>query len=333
MSMLFATTYPERISSLILIGSYARAMPDDEDYEDMEKDADEWLVEIEESWGKPILIDDLAPSVAKDEKFLLWHAKFFRSSASKSDVVKIHKMGMSVDIRSILKSINTPTLVLYATYDQTCSIEKGRYLAQEIPNAKLVELDTSDHLPYVGCPGEIVREVQRFLGDDRKVQIAGRILTTVLFTDIVDSTQRAASMGDVAWSDLLEAHHQAVRQELEIFRGHEVKTTGDGFHATCDGPARAVQCASAMLESTRRLGLDLRIGIHTGECEKRGESLEGVAIHIAARVSAMASGGDILVSRTVKDLATGSGIEFLDIGTHSLKGIPDTYQLFKVAAA
>jgi len=223
--------------------------------------------------------------------------------------------------------------VLHATYDRTCPVEQGRYLANEIPNAKLIELDTEDHIPYVGCPGEIVREIQHFLGDEKTPQIANRVLTTVLFTDIVDSTHLAASMGDIGWNDLLEAHHKVIRHELEIFRGHEVKTTGDGFHATFDGPARAIQCSSVIRESTRRLGLDLRIGIHTGECEIRGEALEGVAIHIAARVSAMASGGDILVSRTVKDLVAGSGIEFEDFGTHELKGIPDEYQIFKVLAA
>ena len=159
-----------------------------------------------------------------------------------------------------------------------------------------------------------------------------RILGAVLFTDIVDSTQLAADLGDEKWSDLLGGHHEAVRRELEIFRGHEVKTTGDGFHATFDGPARAVQCAAAIRESTRRLGVNVRIGIHTGECEVRGQSLEGVAIHMAARVSSMAAGGDILVSRTVKDLVAGSGIEFEDFGTHELKGIPDEHQIFRVTA-
>jgi len=333
MCILFAATYPDRTSSLILIGSFARAMPDDEDYEDMERSSDEWLIEIEENWGKPILVDDLAPSMAKDEKFCLWLAKFYRSSASKTDAAKMHKMSMSIDIRPVLRSISSPTLVLHATYDRTSPVEQGRYLANEIPNAKLIELDTEDHLPYVGCPGEIVREIQHFLGDEKTPQIANRVLTTVLFTDIVDSTHLAASMGDIGWNDLLEAHHKVIRHELEIFRGHEVKTTGDGFHATFDGPARAIQCSSVIRESTRRLGLDLRIGIHTGECEIRGEALEGVAIHIAARVSAMASGGDILVSRTVKDLVAGSGIEFEDFGIHELKGIPDEHQIFKVLAA
>ena len=333
MCMLFAATYPERTNSLILIGSSAREMPDGVSYEDIDEGSDEWLVQIENNWGGPIGIEDTAPSLVKDEKYRLWLAKFFRSSASKNDAAKMHKMAMSIDIRPVLSSISVPTLVLHATYDRTCPVEKGRYLAQEISSAKLIELDTEDHLPYVGCSGEIVREIQHFLGEEERVRVTDRVLTTVLFTDIVDSTQLAASMGDEKWSDLLEGHHEVVRRELEIFRGHEVKTTGDGFHATFDGPARSVQFAAAIRESTRRLGLNVRIGIHTGECEVRGDSLEGVAIHMAARVSGMAAGGDILVSRTVKDLVAGSGIEFEDFGTHTLKGIPDEHQLFKVASA
>jgi len=333
MCMLFAATYPERTNSIILIGSTAREMPDGVSYEEIDEGSDPWLVQIENNWGGPIAIDDIAPSLAKDEKFRQWLAKFFRSSASKTDAARMHKMSMSIDIRPALTSISCPTLVLHATKDRVCPVERGRHLAQTIPNAKLVVLDTEDHLPFVGSPDEIVREVQNFLGGESKTNTADRVLATVLFTDIVDSTQLASSMGDVNWSDLLEAHHKAVRAEFDIFRGQEVKTTGDGFHATFDGPARAIQCAAAIRESTRQLGLNLRIGIHTGECEIRGESLEGIAIHMAARVSGMAVGGDILVSRTVKDLVAGSGIEFKDFGTYFLKGIPDEHQLYKVVAA
>jgi class 3 adenylate cyclase len=239
-------------------------------------------------------------------------------------------LGLDIDLRAVLPSISAPTLVLHAQGDLTCHIDRGRDLANRIPNAKFVEMDCSDHAPYGSCSDTIVREIEAFLGKGQKAYVTDRVLTTVLFTDIVDSTQLVVDMGDVMWSDLLEEHHEAVRHALEIFRGHEVKTTGDGFHATFDGPARAIQCAAAIRESTNRLGLNLRIGLHTGECEIRGESLEGVAIHVAARVSAMARGGDILVSRTVKDLVSGSGIEFEDFGTHTLKGITDDYQLFKV---
>jgi class 3 adenylate cyclase len=222
--------------------------------------------------------------------------------------------------------------VLQAKDDLTNSLESGRDFASRIPGSKLVEMEGKDHVPYGDCSKTIIREIQNFLGKEEKARVTDRVLTTVLFTDIVDSTQLANDLGDEKWSDLLEGHHEAVRRELEVFRGHEVKTTGDGFHATFDGPARAVQCANAIRQSMRQLGLSLRIGIHTGECEIRGDTLEGVAIHMAARVSAMAAGGDILVSRTVKDLVAGSGIEFEDFGMYELKGIPDEHQIFKVVA-
>lgn len=260
-------------------------------------------------------------------------AKFYRSSASKADAIALLRMGEDIDLRAVLPSINVPTLVLQAIGDLTNPLELGHDLAHRIPNAKIVEMNCDDHVPWGSCNDPIVREIQNFLGKERKAYVSDRVLTTVLFTDIVDSTRLAADLGDVKWSDLLEEHHKSVRHELEIFRGHEVKTTGDGFHATFDGPARAIQCAVAIRESTNRLGLNLRIGIHTGECEVRGKSLEGVAIHVAARVSGMAVGRDILVSRTVKDLVSGSDIEFEDFGTHALKGIPDEHQLFKVVAA
>jgi len=332
MSMLFAATYPDRTSSLILIGCSPKELPDGISYEKF-AEGDSWLVGIEKEWGGPLAIEETAPSIATDEKYRQWLGKFYRSSASKSDAIKMFEMSLKADVRPVLPSISCPTLILHATKDRVCNIEDGRYLAQNIPDARLIELDTEDHVPYGDGAETIVREVRKFLGERAKTNFSDRVLATVLFTDIVDSTKLAAEMGDRDWSDLLEGHHKAVRMELDVFRGHEVKTTGDGFHATFDGPARAVQCANAIRQSTRQLGLSLRIGIHTGECEIRGDSLEGVAIHMAARVSGMAAGGDILVSRTIKDLVAGSGIEFEDFGTHTLKGIPDEHQLFKVASA
>jgi class 3 adenylate cyclase len=240
------------------------------------------------------------------------------------------KTALDMDLRAILPTISTPTLVLQATRDLVTRLESGRDFANRIPGAQLVEIDSDDHSPWASCNDDILREIGRFLGESSGTRIIDRVLTTVLFTDIVDSTKLAAEMGDQKWGDLLEEHHKMIRHELKVFRGHEVKTTGDGFHATFDGPARAIQCADAIRDSTRQLGLNLRLGIHTGECEIRGESLEGLAIHIAARVSSMAAGGDLLVSRTVKDLVAGSGIEFEDFGTHSLRGIPGEHRLFKV---
>lgn len=333
MCALFAAAHPGRTTSLVLIGCYARWIAsDDYPFGVAREEAEGWITQVEREWGGPIAIDVLAPTLAENAKFRHWLAKFFRSSASKADAVALLRMNMGIDLRAVLPSIHTPTLVLQAKYDRTTPPEAGRDLARRIPGAKLVELDTSDHLPYVGCPDEIVNEIQHFWSAKPRTAVTNRVLNTVLFTDIVDSTRLAAKMGDERWHDLLEEHHSAVRQELEIFRGREVKTTGDGFHAMFDGPARGIQCALSIREATRQLGLTLRMGMHTGECEVRGDSLEGLAIHIAARVAGMASGDEILVSRTVKDLVAGSGIELEDFGTHSLKGVPDEHQLFKVMA-
>jgi len=333
MCALFAATHPGRTDSLILIGCFARWIATD-DYPCgvAREEVDEWLIEAEKEWGGPIAIDVLVPSLADNAKFRHWLAKYYRSSASKSDFVKLLRMNMEIDLRAVLPTIEVPALVFQAKGDRTTPLEAGRDLASRIGGSKLVELNTSDHLPWVGCPDEIVEEIRRFHGGDSQSHIANRVLTTVLFTDIVESTQLAANLGDVGWRDLLEEHHKAVRRELEIYRGKEIKTTGDGFHATFDGPARGVQCSFSIREATRQLGLSLRLGLHTGECEIRDDSLEGLAIHIAARVSAKAGRDEILVSRTVKDLVAGSGIVFEDFGSHTLKGIPDSLQLFKVVA-
>jgi len=334
MCALFAATYPDRTTALITVGGYAKWIrSDDYPYGAKREEAEQWFQQVEKEWGGPIAVEFTTPSLANDEKHRHWVAKSYRSSASKADAIALLKMGADIDLRAVLPSINVPTLVLQAKEDLTNSLESGRDLASRIPNAKLVEMDCKDHVPWGDCSEAIIREIQDFIGEKEKVRVTNRVLTTVLFTDIVDSTQLANDLGDEKWSDLLEGHHEAVRRELEIFHGHEIKTTGDGFHATFDGPARAVQCANAIRQSTRQLGLSLRIGIHTGECEIRGDSLEGVAIHMAARVSGMAAGGDILVSRTIKDLVAGSGIEFEDIGTHTLKGIPDEHQIFRVTSA
>lgn len=333
MCALFAATYPERTTALITVGGYAKWIKsDDYPYGTEREEAEQWFQQVEKEWGGPIAVEFTTPSLANDEKHRQWVAKAYRSSASKTDAIALLKMGADIDLRAVLPSINVPTLVLQAKEDLTTSLESGRDFASRIPNAKLVEINCRDHVPWGDCSEVITREIRTFLGEGERGHVTDRILTTVLFTDIVDSTQLANDFGDEKWSDLLEGHHAAVRRELEIFRGHEVKTTGDGFHATFDGPARAVQCANAIRQTTRRLGLSLRIGIHTGECEIRGDSLEGVAIHMAARVSGMAAGGDILVSRTVKDLVAGSGIEFEDYGTHSFKGIPDEQQIYRVAS-
>ncbi|MDH3376887.1 MAG: adenylate/guanylate cyclase domain-containing protein [Gammaproteobacteria bacterium] len=333
MCALFAATHPDRTTALITVGGYAKWIKsDDYPYGTKPSEAEQWFEQVENEWGGPIAIDFISPSLANDEKHRHWLAKFYRSSASKANAIAMLRMGADIDLRAILPTINVPSLVLQAKADLTNSLDSGRDLASRIPNAKLVEMECRDHVLWGDCSEVIIGEIQNFLGEKQTISVTDRALATVLFTDIVDSTQLANDLGDEKWSDLLEGHNEAVRRQLEIFRGNEVKTTGDGFHATFDGPARAIQCAASIREATRQLGLSLRIGIHTGECEIRGESLEGVAIHLAARVSGMASAGEIVVSRTVKDLVAGSGIEFEDFGVHALKGISGEQQLFKVVA-
>lgn len=330
---LFAASCPERTHSLITIGGYARwSETSDFPHGSKREEIEEWFKILEHDWGKAVAIEYTAPSLANDEQYYRWMSKFFRSSANKTDALAMFKSALDMDLRAVLPAISVPTLVLQATRDLTTPLESGRDFAARIPSAEIVEIDSEDHSPWASCSEDILREIKKFLGEPSATRVIDRVLVTVLFTDIVDSTRLAAELGDQRWSDLLEDHHKLIRRQLDIFRGHEVKTTGDGFHATFDGPARAILCADAIRASTHQLGLDLRIGIHTGECEIRGESLEGIAIHIAARVSAIAAGGEILVSRTVKDIVSGSGIEFEDIGTHTLKGIPEDHQLFKVSS-
>lgn len=331
MCALFAATHPDRTKGLITVGAYAKWInSDDYAYGTDPQDAQDWFRQVETEWGGPIAIDLFSPTLAGDDKYRNWLARYFRSSASKSDALALLKMGADIDLRAVLPTIRVPSLILQAKMDLTNSLQAGRDLARRIPGSEFVEMDGRDHAPWGDCSEIIVREIRNFLGEKLKATVTDRVLTTVLFTDIVDSTRLAGDFGDARWSELLARHHQAVRAELEIYRGHEVKTTGDGFHATFDGPARAIQCADSIRAVTRQLGLELRLGIHTGECEISGETLEGLAIHIAARVSGMAPAGEIVVSRTVRDLVAGSGIAFEDLGVHSLQGIPDEHRLFRV---
>ena len=331
MCLLFAATYPSRTEALITIGSYSRRQYAADYPCGMREHQDQQLFEmIENEWGGPVGIDLRAPTLASDQRFCDWWARFLRAGASPAAVAGLIRANAQIDVRSVLSSIQAPSLLLHATRDMVIPVEASRYMARYIEGAKIVEIDAVDHLPFGDGAEQISAEIERFLTGKRNSIQVDRVIATVMFTDIVESTRLAESLGDRPWRDLLEAHHKAVRQELSIHRGNEVKSTGDGFHATFDGPARAIQCARAIRESTSRLGLDLRIGIHTGECEVRGDSLEGVAIHIAARVANTAGSGEIVVSRTVRDLVAGAGIEFDDFGEHDFKGVPDRHQLYRV---
>jgi class 3 adenylate cyclase/pimeloyl-ACP methyl ester carboxylesterase len=331
---LFAATYPDRTSALIMYGAYAKRMPSiDYPWGPTIEERDTFYRELLDEWGGPALLNRLAPSVAADERFCQWWAGFLRHSASPGAALALTKMNTQIDIRSVLPAIRVPTLVIHRTDDPMCPIEGGRYLAQHIRGAKLVELPGNDHIPFVGNGDAIVDAIQEFLTGVRPAIESDRVLMTVLVIDIVDSTRLALEFGDQRWRDLLFAYQATVRAELARFRGTERSTSGDGFLATIDGPARAIRCAWGIAEAVKSLGLEVRIGLHTGECELMGDDVSGAAVHICARVAGHAKVGEILVSGTVKDLVVGSGIGFANRGQHTLKGIPGLWRLYAVEQA
>lgn len=331
MCALFAATYPNRISALIMYGAYAKRLRSpDYPWGPSLEERERWYELLMKEWGGPAVLDYLAPSVKTDERFRQWWAGYLRRSSSPGAALALTKMNTAIDIRKVLPAIHVPALVVHRTKDLMCPIEGARYIAKNIQDSKLAELSGSDHLPFVGDIGAIVDAVQEFLTGVRPAIAEDRVLMTVLFADIVDSTARAIELGDHRWRDLLCAFRATVRQELAQSRGVERSTSGDGFLATFDGPARAIRCACAIGKAAHALGIDLRFGLHAGECELIGEDISGVAVHIGARVAALGDAGEILVSSTVKDLVAGSGIAFKDRGRHALKGIPGLWHLFAV---
>jgi class 3 adenylate cyclase len=241
-------------------------------------------------------------------------------------------MNTQIDVRDVLPTIQAPTLILHRTGDLDANVEEGRWIAGRIPGAKFVELPGDAHTLWGGDTDSIVDEIEEFLTGTRRGPEPDRVLATVLFTDIVGSTEKATEVGDRRWRELLDRHHAVVRQQLALYQGREVDTAGDGFLATFDGPARAIRCAAAVQRAMPGIGLEVRAGVHTGECELHGDKVAGVAVHTGARVLSHASPGEVLVSQTVKDLVAGSGIEFEDRGTHELKGVPGEWRLYAVAA-
>jgi class 3 adenylate cyclase len=284
---------------------------------------------IEEQWGTGASLDVLAPSVARDERFRRWYARYERLALGPRGMRTTLASEAERDLRSVLSAIRVPTLVLHRLGDRFIRVGHGRYLAEHIPGAKYVELPGSDHLPYVGDTETMLGEIGEFLTGTRPAPDVDRVLATVLFTDIVGSTERAAAVGDRAWRVILESHHAVARQELERHRGREIEFAGDGLLAVFDGPARAIRCAHAISEAVRALGLQIRAGLHTGEIELAGNNVQGIAVHIGARVAAEAEAGEVLVSSTVKDLVVGSGIRFTDRGLRILKGVPGEWRLFE----
>jgi class 3 adenylate cyclase len=325
LAALFAATHPERTQSLTLYGAFARFLhwiPDDEGF-------DALTSYIDEHWGSGQSLPNFAPTKANDTAIRQWWGKFERLGASPSAAIALMRMNREIDISGILHSIKVPTLVIHLTGDTLVSVEGGRELAAGIPHARLVEIPGIDHLPWLDAGDRILAEMEDFLTGSRSNAAVDRVLATVVFTDIVDSTKRAGARGDSAWGDLLEAHNKTVRRELARFRGREVKSLGDGFLATFDGPARAIHCAGAIRDSLHQIDLPVRIGVHTGEVELAKDDVRGIAVHIASRVAHLGGTDDVLVSRTVKDLVAGSGIKFEDFGMHAFKGIPDAWQVFR----
>jgi pimeloyl-ACP methyl ester carboxylesterase/class 3 adenylate cyclase len=328
--ILFAATYPGRTAALITIGSYARRLraPDYPYF----TNRDEALKAVEAAaadWGGPVWIDIRIPSVADDPIIRSWWARFLRMSASASAAAALQRMNLEIDIRHMLPSIRTPTLVLHAKGDRGVPIGASRQMADHIPNAKLVEMDSGDHLPFYEKPDEWIHHIETFLTGGSTPATAESRVSTLMFTDIVGSTEMAVEEGNLRFADLLEVHHAAVRSELARYRGQEINTAGDGFLASFDGPARAIKCAWAIVKSLAALGISCRIGLHTGECEIRHGELQGVALHIAARVAGLAPPKGVFVSQTVKDLVAGSGIVFADAGLHALKGLPEKWRVYE----
>jgi pimeloyl-ACP methyl ester carboxylesterase len=331
MCAVFAATYPKRTSALVMYGTYAKRIWDpDYPWAPTPEQRQQWYDLLEQGWGGVTDVATLAPSVAQDDRFRQWWATYLRRSASPGAALALAHMNTQIDIRAVLPVIGVPTLVIHRTGDLNIDVGGARWMAGQIPGAKYVELPGADHLPFVGNQDAILDEVEQFLTGSRGAAERDRVLATVMFTDIVSSTKRAHEVGDRAWRELLEQHHALVRRALERFRGREIDIAGDGFLAAFDGPARAIRCACAVRDAVLQLGLEIRAGLHTGECEVLGDKLAGIAVHTGARVAAMAAAGEVLVSSTVKDLVAGSGLEFADRGTHELKGIPGDWRLFAV---
>jgi class 3 adenylate cyclase len=331
MSILFAATYPERTRGLILCGAEVKEeTTDDWPWGESTREEFEAAMDTERvvsRWGKGSGADLFAPSRKGDPQLREQFGRLQVQSATPHDAIAFMRMAFEIDVRHVVPSVSAPTLIVHRVGDKICSVENARWLARHIEGARYVELPGEDHIPWIDGD-DILDEIQEFLTGVREPATPDRMLATVLFTDIVGSTDRAGDLGDRRWRDLLERHNEVVRRDLARFRGVEIDTAGDGFFATFDGPARAIRCASSIVESVRSVGLDVRSGLHTGECELSGTSVRGIAVHTGARVASLASPGEVLVSSTVKDLVAGSGIEFTDRGVHELKGIPGEWRLY-----
>jgi pimeloyl-ACP methyl ester carboxylesterase len=331
MSALFSATYPSRVSALVMHGGFPRRIrTPDFPWGPTEQERRAWIEQMRREWGGTFGLAARAPSMVGDERFSRWWGRLLRMGASPAAVMALVAMNDEIDIRHILPAIRVPTLLLHSMRDATIPIGASRYMAERIPGARLVELPSADHLPWLSDAEAVLGEIEEFVTGARRGVELDRVLATVLFTDIVGATEKATVLGDRRWRDLLDGHNLVVRRELARFRGREIKTAGDGFFATFDGPARGVRCACAVSQEMQSLGLEVRAGLHTGECEIMGDDMGGIAVHIGARIAALAAPGEVLVSSTVKDLVAGSGLSFRDHGVALLKGVPGEWRLFSV---
>jgi pimeloyl-ACP methyl ester carboxylesterase len=333
LSMLFAAAHPERTLALILAGAEVKE-DKTEDWpwgESTLEEFEESMRTLAERWSlAPASLSAFVPSRGDDPALLEWYARLKVQSASPAAAEAFMRMAHDIDVRHVVPTVRVPTLILHSAEDMVCHVENARYLARTIPDARYVEFAGGDHVMYAEPADLALAEIREFLTGVREAPEPDRVLATVLFTDLVGSTKRATELGDRRWRELLEAHHAAVRRELDRFGGREIDTAGDGFLSSFDGPARAIRCACAVVDAVSGLGLEVRAGVHTGECEVIGDKLAGVAVHIGARVAGCAGSGEVLVSSTVRDLIAGSGIELEDRGLRSLKGVEDERRLYAV---
>jgi len=328
MGVLFATMYPERIRALALYGTYAKRSDPDEDYPwaPTFEERTQAARQLEETWGENVDLSTMAPNA--EPALVTWFQRRGRAALSPAGARDLILMNSKADVRELLPAVQCPTLVLHRKGDRDVAFEEGRYLAGRIPGARFVELEGDDHVPF-DDPDQIVDEVEEFLTGARPAPRSDRVLATILFTDLVGSTERVQDLGDAPWTALLARHNEAVRRELARFSGEEIDTAGDGFLALFDGPARAIRCALDVRSALGELGLAVKASVHTGEVERpRGEKPRGIAIHVGARIVSLAKEGDVLVSSTTRDLVAGSGLEFEDRGEHELKGVEGTRRLF-----
>jgi pimeloyl-ACP methyl ester carboxylesterase len=333
MAMMFAATYPHRVQALVLYGTFARfSRANDYPHGYSPEANSKWVADLETTWGSGELSRSFAPSMSNDAATMRILARLERMAMSPGTAHKLFGLLTQTDVRHVLPAIRVPTLILHRAEDKPVRVGHARYLAERIAGARYVELPGSDHMPMMGDVDALLDEVREFLTGERAAPESDRILATILFCDIVDSTIRAAELGDHEWKRLLLQFYAMVDGKLHHFRGRKLDTAGDGLFAAFDGPARAVRCGAALVEAAKALSLQVRVGVHTGECEVLGEKYSGIAVHLGARVASAADPGQVLVTSTVKDLVVGSGIHFEDLGSRTLKGVPDQWRLFRLTA-